>query len=566
MMRPMFRAAAKDLGRLRQIAGILTRHGYSHLAANLREGQIDADDPRVKADAAQVTAPERLVQLIQELGPTFIKLGQVLSARPDLLPSHFQSELARLQDDVDPLPFSEIEAQLVDAWGAPSNTVLAHIDETPLATASIAQVHRATLEDGREVVLKVQRPGLEPIVRADLDLLYLLARLLDATVEEMALYRPVEVVQTFESAILDELDYTIEATNARAISDNFADDPRVHIPEIIGALSGPTVLVMEFVKGVKITDIGPERDLQAILDTTLDIAFKMAFVHGVFHADPHPGNVLVTDEDRICLLDFGLVGRLTANMQRNLVQFAVAVASRDAETTARLIYRVGRPLERVPLPELRDHVADLMGQYMVQRIDEIDAASLVNDLMDTAMHYRIRLPPDYALLAKASVTVEGIARSLWPELDITKAVLPYASKILAERYSPQAVMKMAMRSAVQLMDGVQEMPLLASQLVNDLQEGRLSVQVTNDGLSELSASLRSLGTKIMLGMVATGLVTGGFFVLARYPWEYEGINLWAILGLLGGGGIVGSVLTWHVIGPRIGKLRLKTLFRFFRRS
>ena len=565
MMRPMLRVAAKDLGRLRQIAGILTRHGYAHLAANLREGKINADDPRVRADTKQVGAPERLVQLLQDLGPTFIKLGQVLSTRPDLLPSQFQAELARLQDDVDPLPFADIEAQLVAAWGGPVTDFLAHIDEAPLATASIAQVHRARLEDGQEVVLKVQRPGLEPMVRADLDLLYLLARLLDATIEEMALYRPVEVVQAFEAAILDELDYAVEATNARAIADNFADDPRVHIPAIIGHLSGRTVMVMEYVEGVKITDLGPDRDLQVILDTALDIAFKMAFVHGVFHADPHPGNVMVTAEDRICLLDFGLVGRLTANMQRNLVQFAVAVASRDAETTARLIYRIGRPMERVALPELRDHVADLMGRYMVQRIDEIDAASLVNDLMDTAMAYRIRLPPAYALLAKAAVTVEGIARSLWPSLDITQAVLPYATKVLAERYNPQAVMKMALRSAVQVMDGVQEMPLLASQLVNDLQEGRMSVQITNDGLAELSASLRALGTKVFLGLVTAGCITGSFFVLAQYPWEYEGVNLWALLGLLLSGGLASAVLTWHIIGRRFGKLKLRTLFRLFRR-
>jgi ubiquinone biosynthesis protein len=274
---------------------------------------------------------------------------------------------------------------------------------------------------------------------------------------------------------------------------------------------------------------------------------------------------MVTAEDRICLLDFGLVGRLTANMQRNLVQFAVAVASRDAETTARLIYRIGRPMERVALPELRDHVADLMGRYMVQRIDEIDAASLVNDLMDTAMAYRIRLPPAYALLAKAAVTVEGIARSLWPSLDITQAVLPYATKVLAERYNPQAVMKMALRSAVQVMDGVQEMPLLASQLVNDLQEGRMSVQITNDGLAELSASLRALGTKVFLGLVTAGCITGSFFVLAQYPWEYEGVNLWALLGLLLSGGLASAVLTWHIIGRRFGKLKLRTLFRLFRR-
>lgn len=562
----MLRAAAQDLGRLRQIAGILARHGYQQWAHRLSEGRaLPADDPGVRADTEAMSAPERLRRLLQDLGPTFIKLGQVLSSRPDLVPSDFQRELARLQDDVEPLPFADIAGVLEQSWRTPVAEHLAHVDETPLATASIAQVHRARLECGREVVVKVQRPNLAATIRADLDLLYLLARLLDATVEEAALYRPIEVVRAFEAALLDELDFRIEARNARAIAANFEGDERVHIPEIVDDLSTREVLVMEYVQGVKITSVAPEA-AEETLRTVLDIAFRMGFKDGLFHADPHPGNVLVTPDGKVCILDFGLVGRLTANMQQNMIQLSLAVATRDAETTARLIYRIGRPVDRVPLNEFRDHVADLMSRYLVRRLDEVDAANLVQSLMDTAIRYKIRVPPDYALLAKAAVTIEGIVRTLKPDLDITSTIMPYARELIAERYSPQAVAKLAMRSAVGLLDQAQELPLLAHQLLNDLEAGRLQVRVSHPEMDRMSRMINDLGTKLFLGMVAMGTIMGTFFIAAQYPWERGGWNLWGVFGALASLGLFGLVITWHVAYTRLRKVSLRAVLGLWLRG
>lgn len=566
----MLRIAAQDLSRLRQIAGVLARHGYRKLAAGVRAGDVDADDPEVRADAEELTGPVRLRRLLQDLGPTFIKLGQVLSARPDIVPTRYQIELARLQDDVEPLPYAVIEEMLIAAWGAPVTEHLAHIDREPLATASIAQVHRATLADGREIVVKVQRPALMKTIRADIDLLYLLARLVDATVAEAGLYRPVDVVRAFEAALLDELDFTIEARNARAIGANFEGDDRVMVPEIIDPLSGRTVLAMQYVEGRKITDYAADADddaTEAVLRTVLDVAFKMGFQDGLFHADPHPGNVLVTPDGVICMIDFGLVGRLTTNMQRTLIQLSVAIAARDAETTTRLVYRIGRPVDRVPLHEFRDRVAELMARYLVRRLDEVDATTLVSELLDTAIKYKIRVPPDYALLAKAAVTIEGIIRTIKPDLDIATTILPYAKTLMAEQYGPAAVKQLALRSAVGLIDGVQELPLLGHQLVNDLEAGRLAIRVGHPELTRLGRSLNDLGTRIALGLMASAALCGTFIVAAIRPaapdgttngWIWFGGILTAILG-----GLLG---TSHFLHGRIGKVRLGVIMRWLARA
>jgi len=566
----MLRIAAQDLARLRDIARVLSRHGYRRLAADLSEGHLDADDPAVRADAERLSGPSRLRKLLQALGPTFIKLGQVLSSRPDLVPSRFQSELARLQDDVEPLPYAVIEATLVDAWGGPVSDHLAVIDPTPLATASIAQVHRGTLPDGTEVVVKVQRPNLARTIQADLDLLYLLARLLDATVQEAGLYKPVEVVRAFEAALLEELDFNAEARTARAIGANFAEDARVVVPAIVDGLSGRTVLTMHYVEGLKITAWakGADEDtLDRVLRTVLDIAFQMGFQDGLFHADPHPGNVLVTPDGRICILDFGLAGRLTANMQRNLIQLSMAIASRDAETTARLIYRIGRPLERVNLAEFRDVVADLMARYLVRRLDEVDASTLVNELMDTAIRYKIRVPPDYALLAKAAVTIEGIVRSIKPDLDITATILPYAQTLMAEQYGPQAVKQLALRSAVGLVDGLQELPLLGHQLVNDLESGRLTIRLAHDEIDKLGHSLNALATRLVLGLLAAAALVGTFIVAAFRPDDPDGTtNGWVWFGFFLSLMLSGALFGWHVAYGRLGKIKLGVLLRWVERT
>jgi ubiquinone biosynthesis protein len=303
----------RDLARLQQVVGVLVRHGLGILVAGVDLPGAGKPEPRFES------TPERALSAIQELGPTFVKLGQVMSTRPDVIPDAYCAEFSRLQDDADPLPFSAVRPVLEAALG-PAWREGVEFDDTPLATASIAQVHRATLPGGEQVVFKVQRPGVAKVIRADLNILEFLARRLLVEYPEARSFDPLGMVQEFERSISAELDFTLEATHMERFRENFRDDERVHIPVVYEAFTAGTVLCMEFLDGIKMRDARAAGcDMKTVGERYLSVAYDMLFVHGLFHGDLHPGNVIVLEDSKLGLLDFGMVGRMTAEMRTNVV-------------------------------------------------------------------------------------------------------------------------------------------------------------------------------------------------------------------------------------------------------
>ncbi len=359
----MARSAFQDLNRLRQIARVVARHGFGAYLERTRLG--DLLGRKAAAEAARVAAEEagepsaadrrtaaRFCRMLVDLGPTFIKLGQLLSSRPDILPSHWIEELSKLQDSCPPLPIAEIRAQIERALGRPVPELFAELSEEPLASASIAQVHRARTHASAEVAVKVQRPDVRQRIEGDLSLLYYLARLLEAVVEETGIYTPTGIVEEFDRAIHEEMDFGNEARNVRDMAAASAGIEFLAIPGVHEDLSSGTVLTLDFVAGVKVADItgGSGYDPELVARRIIEIAFRQLFEKGIFHGDPHPGNILVLPGNRIALLDFGLVGRLSRSMQEALVTLIMAVALRDPETVARVLYRVGVPPPTLPSP------------------------------------------------------------------------------------------------------------------------------------------------------------------------------------------------------------------------
>ncbi|MBX7097574.1 MAG: phosphotransferase [Myxococcaceae bacterium] len=560
----MIREAFQDLNRVRQIAVIAARYGYADLLDRggfwSKLGKKETVEPTPEARA--LSGAKRFRALLAELGPTFVKLGQVLSTRADLLPAEVVEELGALQDHVPPFPMEQVRAQIEGAFGKSLETLYARFDSAPIAAASIAQVHRATTVQGEEVVVKVQRPGIAEQIRADLSVLHSLASALEAVVDEAGLYSPTGIIEEFDHAIRDELDFLNEAQNIHAFHRNHRERPAVRVPTVIDALTSRTVLTMEYLPGVKLssaklTEAGKEHLAKAIVGT----AFQQLFEDGLFHGDPHPGNLLVLDGSPpdapvLALIDFGVVGRLTRGMQEQLVQLVLAVAIKDSESVARQLYRLGEPDRRANLVAFKADVDQILRQYLPTTLGEVNAKQLLRDLLDLAVKYRIRIPKEYAILSRASVATEGVLRSLFPGLNIGEVALPHAKKLLQDRFAPTQLEGGLWKAALRLSNAANELPTQFSQLMLDLESGRLTISVHSEQMKELNQNLRSLAMVAFVGLCACGFIVGAFISFARSDWVIGGVPALGVLGVVAAGFLFGAALAWYVVAPRLGKVSL----------
>ncbi|MHA7631129.1 ABC1 kinase family protein [Corallococcus sp. M7] len=548
----------QDLNRIRQIALIAARHGFGEVTERAGVWRLlggRKEKVEVSEEARRESTARRFRLFLAELGPTFIKLGQVLSTRADLLPGEFVEELATLQDDVEAIPLEQVHAQIRDALGKEVQELFAQVDPEPLAAASIAQVHRAVTLEGEEVVIKVQRPGIDQRIDADLGVLRSLARLLEAVVEETGIYSPSGIVDEFDRAIHEELDFINEATNIRAFLENHKDRPYLKIPRVHAALSSRTVLTMEFIRGEKINPATlAEADRKQIAQHILEASFRQLFDDGLFHGDPHPGNVLLMEGNRLALLDFGVVGRLTRPMQETLVMLCLAVALKDSDSVARILYRVGVPDARANLMGFRNDIESILGQHLPTTLGQVDARTLLRDLLDLAVKYRIRIPKEYALLSRASVSTEGMLRGLYPELNIIEVALPYAKELMAGRYDPTQLQGGLMRTLLRFQSMAQDLPTQLSQILLDLETGKFSVTVRAEQFDKLNENLRSVAVIAFLGLCACGFIVGAFIAFAPRPPMYGNVPVLGIVGIALAAALFGAVLTWYLFGGRFGKV------------
>ncbi|MCE9670141.1 AarF/UbiB family protein [Myxococcus stipitatus] len=555
----------QDLNRVRQITLIATRHGFGEVLERAGLWRILGRKEKVEVspEAQRASTARRFRMLLSDLGPTFIKLGQVLSTRADLLPAEFIDELSLLQDHVEPIPLEQVHAQIRDSLGKESSELFARIDEVPLAAASIAQVHRAVTLEGEEVVVKVQRPGIAASIDSDLAVLRNLARLLEAVVEETGIYTPTGIVDEFDRAIHEELDFINEATNVRAFLENHRERPYLVIPRVYSSLSSRTVLTLEFIRGVKINQARlSDEDRKVIAQHILEASFRQLFDDGLFHGDPHPGNLLLLEGNRLALLDFGVVGRLTRPMQETLVMLCLAVALKDSDSVARILYRVGVPDARANLVGFRNDIENILGHHLPTTLGQVDTRSLLRDLLDLAVKYRIRIPKEYALLSRASVSTEGMLRSLYPEMNIIEVVLPYAKELLAGRYDPTQLQGGLMRTLLRLQSMAADLPTQLSQILLDMESGKFTVTVRADQFEKLNENLRSAAVIAFLGLCACGFIVGAFISFAPKPWMYSGIPVLGAVGIAGAAALFGAAITWYLFGGRgLGKVRLSRFLK-----
>jgi ubiquinone biosynthesis protein len=560
--------AVQDLKRLREISGVVARHGFGELWDRAKIWDVlgrREDHARPSPEVLRATSARRFRETLSELGPTFIKLGQILSSRPDILPPDFISELSQLQDHVRPMPVEVIYRGIEQGLGRKALELFASIDPQPLASASIAQVHRATLPSGEEVVIKVQRPGIEEQIKSDTDLLFYLARFLEGVIEETGIYTPTGIVQEFRAAMLLELDFDNEARNIEAFAKNHVDREYVVVPRLHRSHSSRTVLTMQQLKGEKLKKVleAPDSvDRKLLAKHVLDASFHQLFDDGLFHGDPHPGNIIILPGDRIGLIDYGLVGRLSKGMQESIILLVLAISLRDPDTVARLLYKVGVPDERINLHAFRSDIHDILERYLGLKISQVDSGRLLAELVDLAMHYKIKIPKEYAVLSKAAGTTEGIIRQLDPDLDIAQAALPYAKQLLVERYSPDSMSGGLLRVGLQLQGFLQDTPAQISQILMDLEGGKFHVTIRNDELTRLNSNIKALGILLFAGMIASALIVGAFSLVGRS--EGTDHTVWpvpALVGLTLSAMLFGAAVAWTIVSGRLKKISIRRFLK-----
>ncbi len=561
----MLGIAVRDLERLRRVGATLVRHGFGALLERTPLARF-AEGAEAAGGEAGVCAAVRFTRMLADLGPTFVKLGQVLSIRRDLLPAEYVAALETLQDEATVLPFPVVREAVEAGLGRPIGEAFAAFEERPLGTASIAQTHRARACDGSDLVVKVQRPGIEPVMRGDLDLLYLAARALETAIDEMQLAAVSEVIAEFERGLLRELDFTSELGNLQAARARLDPTRKLRVPRPWPGLSSRTVLTMDFFAGrpLRTLEPGSER-AHAAVEELLHAAARQVLVDGFFHGDPHPGNVLVDPAGEVCLIDFGLVGTLDVTQREDLVSLCLALLVGDDASIARVLLRMGTPTQRVSLAELRAEVARIRSTYLtVGAIEEVDTSGFIEAFGAAANRFRIKLAPEYAILTKATATLEGIVRALHPKVDLAAIARPYVERIVAERWSPTRLLADAMGGAAGVGGVLRGLPAQLEQLLQDVETGNLQVRALTPELDELPLRLHQLASRLAL----TGFSAALSICAAVLAPERLGIDLRTGLALSCAAAAASGwtvLWWWHFVGHG-RRLRFAPLLRLLRRG
>ena len=498
----------RDVGRLREVAAILARHGLGLLVAGL-------DLPGINAKAAYESNPERAVAGLQELGPTFIKLGQVLSTRPDVIPPAYVEAMQTLQDDVDPLPFAGFEPLLVEELGEGWEARFSHVDREPLATASIAQVHRAWLHDGQAVVLKIQRPGIGPKIRSDLSILQFLAARATVEFPDVGLFDPKGILDEFEKSIMGELDFVAEARNLKRFQKNFATWTDIRFPSPIDALCTRRVLCMEFLEGVKIREARAAGfDMEVVGRRALDAVYAMLFTHGFFHGDLHPGNILVRGDNEVGIIDCGMVGRLTDEMKDTIAALIFAMHRGDHRTIARLFFDIAIKEGRVDYDAFeRDSIDVMETHWSGSSMTEMQIGSFLMDITRGALKHRVHAPPSFTMFFKAILTAEGLAKSVLPGADPIEAAKPHVDRLLTERWGPDRLTEDWAYRLITLSTLARRLPVSATQLLDDLDGQRLRLNVSLVESRDREAAEDRRHNRMILGLFAMGAALCGTLAL-----------------------------------------------------
>ncbi|MBJ6111683.1 AarF/ABC1/UbiB kinase family protein [Hymenobacter sp. BT523] len=522
----MFKNTISNLSRIRQVAEVLLRYGFEDVVTTTPLRRLVSQSRRLNWQRAdrqvfETTRWERVRLIIEELGPTFIKLAQAMSNRADLLPEALIDEFEKLQSNVPPFETAVARQIIEEELGRPITEVFSEFDDTTLGSASIGQVHRARLLTGEEVVVKVQRPGVREKVRSDLALLHELVRLTSGFLQKQGLANPQDIVDAFERSMSKELDYTAEARSMEQFRKLYADYTTFYIPKPFRELSTARILVIEFVSGCKITDKAQLQDWglspEAVAENGMDIYLTQIFEFGVFHADPHPGNVLVRPDGTVVLIDFGMVGRLTKQQKYAFAGVFIGMARQDARSMALNFRRLALTAEIPDMRAFESDLSQLIEDFATLDVKEMSMSDLADALQTVIYNYKLQVPGAVFLILRALVILEGIGKVLHPSFNTFEFVRPYGAKIIREQYSRQNLLSEAEYTGTQLLALLQTLPSDVRQIVRKISKGELRLKFELVGYQTLLRKADQLVSRTILALLSVGgLLFSGLSLLGRY--------------------------------------------------
>ncbi|MFH1133392.1 MAG: AarF/ABC1/UbiB kinase family protein [Nanoarchaeota archaeon] len=497
----------RDINRLRDILNVLLRNELGPLIRALHM-PFWHRKPKIR-----VVSPDMLLTMFEELGGTFIKLGQLLSIRPDLLPREYCDAFIKLQDQVPPVAYDEVKKVVEQELGKPLTSAFASFSKQPLASASIGQVHLGRLKTGKMVAVKVQRPGIKAKIDADVDILYALARFIQRHYKPK-LFNPVEIVKEFERYTQHETDYVLEGKNIDRFAFDFREDPEVVVPKVCWELTTQRVLTMDYLPGKKASSIKGSTAPKILVERVVRVLYKQVFEHGFFHADPHPGNIIVLPKNRIAFVDFGIMGTLEEETRDSITFLFISLIRGDVDGISDALYQLGVVDSTMDPMKLKHGLRESFGEYYRLKLENIEIESVFHSLLRFCNEQHIVLPTDFILLGKAVVTVEGFAKSVDPDFNLVAFSKPYVERLLLRRASPLHVLRTTIHQAGFLKNALFKLPRQFDELMIRAREGDRYFNEINQDLKGLTVELEKTSERVCLSLLCAGLIIAGALILA----------------------------------------------------
>ncbi|WP_238378838.1 ABC1 kinase family protein [Halalkalibacillus sediminis] len=544
----IFRQRMKHMGRYREIATAFSRNGLGSIVKDLGLDQVFSLPRRVYVRQDQHNQSKstgvKIRSFLEELGPTFIKVGQMASTRPDVIPDDIIEELSYLQDEIEPFPFEDAKAIIEEELGWPVDEVFEELDPSPIGVASIGQVHQGVLKSGEHVAIKVQRPNIQKQIHTDLEILHELAVRAERRMQWAADYQVVDIVGEFSKAIKDELDYEKEGRNADLMTKQFEEDDTVHIPKIYWDYTTEKVLTMQFIEGFKLDDTEALKEnnfgLNQVAEQVVNAIFYQIFKDGYFHADPHLGNILATEDDGIALIDVGLVGRLSPKMKTQLASLVMAMDKQDADDMIKAVKKMGVVPEDIDEHELRGDIDQFLIKYYNIPSNEMSLGQSITDIFSIAQKHQIAIPTDLTMVGKTFLTLEGVIDQLDPEFNMVEAAEPFGRALIREKYNPKRIAEKVFEQVGDYGDIVEDLPEVVSELSKMAKQRKIPIEISIpkadrffSKLDEVSNRLSFSIVLLSFSLIMVGLIIGS--AMGRQTsmlWNIPAIEIGFVIAML----------------------------------